>query len=1024
MTKRCLLTIAGSVLIFFLTLPLSGQPLSFRSLGTAEGMRTLTSWHCTFDGFGHLWVSTTDGLLRYDGNEVSYYFTSTHPELASDQTAFLYCDSKNRIWIPTYKGLTMADEDRILKRQILLPDEPDRPVNFCFEDSKGNIMAISEGRCFQQASPSAAWVAQPWLDTLITGGRIRDVRRFDSDRYLLVIPHQGVLLINLREKRQDSFFPLRGVKHAARLDDHSIALAQDGAFTLYKAFLGKPDSLLRISPPSFFAEGDVNTVIGHMTLATNGKLYITTDGAGLVEYDVASKTYYRYLHDAANPFSIAENALRYIISDSLGNIAFSSLSGVNYTNVRPREIEYMNFFKTNTGEVYDDRVISIAEDTLRQVWIVMEKAVLVMSADRQDIRKLTYPASSSLDESAIAVQYAAADDHGHIWIAFQKKGIGIFNTSGKLVRMLTASSFPFYKDRIERVRIMKRGLDGYMYVGAENGLFRINQEKFTIDTFPSDTALKPLRRSRVVDIMPLPDQLWVTTSPSGAAWHYHYETKELKKYTTSNGLVSNRAYGLAMDHKGLIYVGSYVGLNIIHPDGHVENLTKGEGLPSTRIDAIEKAPDGSIWMTNTYNLLKYNPEEKRIEKIVSHSGFSRVNYQIVSSTSLASGELVFGTHKGMVVVNTHKPEGNPDSFKIFVFSKIASGHEFLCTKDRSIHLTSNEKLIRFSFGINDLILADQMVYRYKLSSGKGGSWSEPSHLSRVDFNLDPGSYSLEVEASDGHAWYSASGPFQINIDYPWWRKWWVVMLAVIAASLSVWFYLRGRIEKYKKELSVARQISDLESKALRAQMNPHFVFNSLNAIQECIVTGKVDEAYTYLSQFSRLLRLVLEHSDRAEVSLQEELEVLSLFVSLEKLRFRNDMHYTTHIAEDLDLEEIRIPPMLIQPHLENAIWHGLRHASGEKILRLTLEENEPGYLEVTIEDNGIGRVKAASLQLDRLGNHKHKSKGSRLSGNRMALLKTVFPLTTMEIEDRYDHAGIATGTKVHLRIPIMNTKTG
>ena len=99
------------------------------------------------------------------------------------------------------------------------------------------------------------------------------------------------------------------------------------------------------------------------------------------------------------------------------------------------------------------------------------------------------------------------------------------------------------------------------------------------------------------------------------------------------------------------------------------------------------------------------------------------------------------------------------------------------------------------------------------------------------------------------------------------------------------------------------------------------------------------EAYTYLSQFSRLLRLVLEHSDRAEVFLQEELEVLSLFVSLEKLRFRNEMDFATQIGEDLDLEEIRIPPMLIQPHLENAIWHGLRNAYGEKILKLTMEHN-------------------------------------------------------------------------------------
>ena len=222
---------------------------------------------------------------------------------------------------------------------------------------------------------------------------------------------------------------------------------------------------------------------------------------------------------------------------------------------------------------------------------------------------------------------------------------------------------------------------------------------------------------------------------------------------------------------------------------------------------------------------------------------------------------------------------------------------------------------------------------------------------------------------------------------------------------------------------MGRQISDLESKALKAQMNPHFVFNSLNAIQECIVTGKVEEAYAYLSQFARLLRLVLEHSDMAEVSLHDELEVLSLFVSLEKLRFRNDMQYSLKVEKDLDDEEIRIPPMLIQPHLENAIWHGLRYRNGEKKLTLSIAETIPGYLEVVVEDNGVGRVKAAALRQDRLGDHKHKSIGKQLSGNRLELLRKNHPQSNMEIIDLYDEQGMATGTRVILVIPISDIKT-
>lgn len=116
--------------------------------------------------------------------------------------------------------------------------------------------------------------------------------------------------------------------------------------------------------------------------------------------------------------------------------------------------------------------------------------------------------------------------------------------------------------------------------------------------------------------------------------------------------------------------------------------------------------------------------------------------------------------------------------------------------------------------------------------------------------------------------------------------------------------------------------------------------------------------------------------------------------------------------------------MLIQPHLENAIWHGLRHKTGEKDLILSIAENVPGYLNVVIEDNGVGRGKAMAILQDRLGDHKHKSKGKQLSGNRMDLLKAIYPLTSMVITDLYDEYGSAAGTRVQLVIPVLEQKKG
>jgi LytS/YehU family sensor histidine kinase len=230
--------------------------------------------------------------------------------------------------------------------------------------------------------------------------------------------------------------------------------------------------------------------------------------------------------------------------------------------------------------------------------------------------------------------------------------------------------------------------------------------------------------------------------------------------------------------------------------------------------------------------------------------------------------------------------------------------------------------------------------------------------------------------------------------------------------------MRRNVARIQAQNRIDLQITQLKSTALRAQMNPHFVFNCLNAIQECVVTGKEDEAYTYLSKFSRLLRLILEYSDRSEISLQQEMEILDLYISLEKLRFKESFAYTLSADDEIEAEQTFIPPMLIQPHIENAIWHGLRHLQGEKQLSVEIQEHAD-YIQVIVTDNGIGRKKAMELKSSRIGSGQgHTSKGLAISAQRLDLLQKQFPATSMDIEDLYVN-GVAAGTKVTLRLPIM-----
>jgi LytS/YehU family sensor histidine kinase len=225
-----------------------------------------------------------------------------------------------------------------------------------------------------------------------------------------------------------------------------------------------------------------------------------------------------------------------------------------------------------------------------------------------------------------------------------------------------------------------------------------------------------------------------------------------------------------------------------------------------------------------------------------------------------------------------------------------------------------------------------------------------------------------------------------------------------------------RLESEKTRAELQHQASELEMQALRAQMNPHFIFNCLNAINHFILNHEAETASDYLTKFSRLIRMVLSLSQKTEVSLQEELDCLSLYIQLEQLRFQQHFQYTILGADAIDTESIYIPTMLLQPFVENAIWHGLMHkqGAGELTIEVALHDSA---LCCTITDNGIGRSEAAALK-SKSAAHK-KSMGMQITANRLQLLNDVTDNNlALKVIDLKKANGDSAGTKVVITIPV------
>ncbi|MGR3809924.1 tetratricopeptide repeat-containing sensor histidine kinase [Jiulongibacter sp. NS-SX5] len=237
----------------------------------------------------------------------------------------------------------------------------------------------------------------------------------------------------------------------------------------------------------------------------------------------------------------------------------------------------------------------------------------------------------------------------------------------------------------------------------------------------------------------------------------------------------------------------------------------------------------------------------------------------------------------------------------------------------------------------------------------------------------------------------------------------LIFCTILLASI---FYILYRQNNLNRE----KQFLELEQKMMRSQMNPHFIFNSLNSIKLYIISNNKDKAVYYLNKFSKLIRTILSNSKEKDITLEDELQTMDLYMNIENIRFSNKIHFNIEVEEGIETKQVRIPSLILQPFLENAIWHGLSSKEGDKILTLSVAQSATNQLTIAIEDNGIGREKSREIKAKKT--LKNKSIGIDLTEERLRnYYEEVKGEHKLEIIDLYDDQNEACGTRVNLVIP-------
>jgi ligand-binding sensor domain-containing protein len=505
---------------------------------------------------------------------------------------------------------------------------------------------------------------------------------------------------------------------------------------------------------------------------------------------------------------------------------------------------------------------------------------------------------------------------------------------------------------------------GKIMVTSSMGLYTYTGDK--IKALEIDAQLKD---AKIYDVKEGPDStLWMMTSGKGML--VYKKGKCIASLNSRNGLGSDHAYDVAFDKQGYAWVGTDNGLSRINPaKGFAsDNFTTRHGLVSNEVVKV-LVRDQQVWI---------------------------------------------GTDGGLCMADINELTRNKVPPPVYI-AAVFVDDSTVSNKNDFAYNNNN-----FRFVVDGLTYKDKEIrFAYKMQ-GADTAWHFSSSRD-IGFNeLPPGKYVFEVKAVNADNTASLQpASFSFTIEDPFWLKWWFILFEVISLAGLTYLFIQVRLKairsREEEKTRINKLIAEYEITALRTQMNPHFIFNAINSIQHYVLQNNGREAYNYLAKFSRLIRMMLNNAQEKKLTLQQELEMLHLYIELEQLRFSKSFQFTLQVDEEIDAHQVFIPAMLIQPYVENAIWHGLMNLQDKTNAELSITIKQLGKeLKVIIKDNGIGRERAKEIQKDST----HRSVGMELTRKRTEVLNRIPGEEQVDIRimDLHDKDKQPCGTAVEITI--------